>query len=87
LFGVLLKERGGGCMYYEDYKVACNRDQGKIYTMPMEYIRLEDGKKFYMPCNGCEEFCGDNSCKKCIGVITKLFRETEVDVSEVISVR
>jgi hypothetical protein len=74
-------------MYYENYKIACNRDLGKIYTMPMEYIKLDNGNKFYKLCNGCEQLCGDNVCMECIKAINKLFKETEVDASEVISLR
>lgn len=39
----------------------------------MEYVELENSKKFFLPCNGCDNCHGSKRCEQCRAALTLMF--------------
>lgn len=48
------------------YQVNCPRDYGKIYSMTILVVKLQDGSYLPSPCNGCDNANGSEKCEKCM---------------------
>ena len=68
-----------------DFKVNCMRDYYKVRDMTINQIYTDKGW-FPAPCNGCDEFNGNENCTKCISYLTSMFfRDPELDISKPIT--
>lgn len=54
------------------YSVNCPRDFGKVYSMEIRLVKLEDGSYLPSPCNGCDELNGSSVCTRCIESLFKM---------------
>lgn len=66
-------------MRFYDIIVCCpNKDNlnfpvdKNCFKMQMCSVDTENGK-FFLPCNGCDEFCGADICQRCTAAITLMF--------------
>ena len=59
-------------MIHVTYKVNCPRDFGKVYSMTIRLLELDDGSLLPSPCNGCDELNGSSACNRCIESLFKM---------------
>ena len=52
--------------------VRCARDFNAVYKVPIEFA-LIDEKWLPLPCNGCDNLSGGDTCKKCCARLTFIF--------------
>ena len=58
---------------FQKIQVKCPRSVCSIEDMTLRYIVLENGARFYAPCNGCDNMDGSQTCANCRRAITKMF--------------
>lgn len=51
-------------------QVLCPFSSGKPFTVFTPFFIQEDGKPFFLPCNGCDHMSGDSTCSRCCAYVT-----------------
>ena len=56
-----------------EFEVKCHEFPGQRYKMQVRFTTLSNGRRFNMPCNGCEFMSGADICMDCVTAINSIF--------------
>lgn len=63
--------------------VMCPADElGRVEAVPLEVAHF-DGKELPLPCNGCENSCGSDTCYSCMAQVTLAYYRGEIECSKI----